>query len=39
MTHQNKTKPKHCKACGNKIEDKSGYCEVCHCRGNEAYIK
>jgi hypothetical protein len=27
----------NCKACGIETEDKAEHCEVCECKGNEAY--
>ena len=27
----------NCLACGTKIEHTKSFCDVCHCRGNEAY--
>ena len=34
---ETKNTDNNCLACGNKTEDKAEHCEVCHCRGNEAY--
>ena len=34
---EDKNKINHCKACGNKTEDKAEHCEVCECKGTEAY--
>ena len=27
----------NCEGCGTKTEDKAEHCEVCECKGNEAY--
>ena len=27
----------NCEGCGIEIEDKAEHCEVCECKGNEAY--
>jgi len=27
----------NCEGCGIETEDKAEYCEVCECKGNEAY--
>ena len=27
----------NCKGCGIETEDKAEHCEVCECKGNEAY--
>jgi hypothetical protein len=34
---EDKNKINHCKACGIETEDKAERCEVCECKGNEAY--
>ena len=34
---ESKKTDNNCLACGNKTEDKADHCQVCHCRGNEAY--
>jgi hypothetical protein len=32
-----KGKPKYCKACGTKLKEETKYCDLCQCKGNEAY--
>ena len=34
---ESKKTDNNCLACGIEIEDKADHCQVCHCRGNEAY--
>ena len=34
---ESKKTDNNCLACGNKTEDKAEHCEVCECKGNEAY--
>jgi hypothetical protein len=34
---ESKKTDNNCLACGNKTEDKAKHCEVCECKGNEAY--
>ena len=34
---ESKKTDNNCLACGNKTEDKADHCEVCECKGNEAY--
>jgi len=34
---ESKKTDNNCLACGNKTEDKADYCQVCECKGNEAY--
>ena len=34
---ESKKTDNNCLACGTKIEHTKSFCDVCHCRGNEAY--
>jgi hypothetical protein len=29
----------YCKACGTKLKEETKYCDLCQCKGNEAYEK
>ena len=34
---ESKKTDNNCEGCGIEIEDKAEHCEVCECKGNEAY--